>query len=423
MPEILDPERKKRQIQLVKSWVAAGCRGTIEAATGFGKTTIAMIAVEGLIANKTLRGDTVQGGIIVPSNYLKGQWEARLEQWGLDGVMKVRTIQSLFSPNAPSDMQVPLLILDEIHGYTAEVFSGVFDKIRYNYVLGLTGTAPEKAEKKLIIDIHCPIVGKVGIQECIENGWVAPFSVFNLGIPLSEEERTQYKKFNASYHKYFAVFQQNFDIAMKCLTSLPYRKAYAAQIRWDPKTVMIHAVNFRRAMSARVDFLYNLKSKQEVALQLFERFPEARILTFSQTTDVADTVAARAQNAVAYHASLSKKERESAISRFRSRECRILTTAKAMDEGADLPDVDLLVVLSGTTSSRQCGQRYGRGIRYIEGKHAIIVELYALGTQDDTWLRKRQKNIPKDRIQWVRSIEEIEADTASRTESSLQATS
>jgi superfamily II DNA or RNA helicase len=167
--------------------------------------------------------------------------------------------------------------------------------------------------------------------------------------------------------------------------------------------------------------LYDLTSKMNLAHEILthERFLDKKAITFSQTTESADTLAALiGDGAEPYHSAVEGrtihgqyygKDRylDLVIRRFKENILRVLSTAKALDEGADIPDVDLLLILSGTSTARQGLQRYGRGIRYIEGKHTIIIEIYAIDTQDERWLRGRQKRVPQNAIKWVRSIDEI----------------
>ena len=70
---------------------------------------------------------------------------------------------------------------------------------------------------------------------------------------------------------------------------------------------------------------------------------------------------------------------------------RIISSVQALDAGFDFVDLSLAIVAAGYSSQLTNTQRIGRTVRAKEGKDAIIINLYSLGTQEETWLEKRQK--------------------------------
>jgi superfamily II DNA or RNA helicase len=74
--------------------------------------------------------------------------------------------------------------------------------------------------------------------------------------------------------------------------------------------------------------------------------------------------------------------------------------------------IDLAIISSGTSSTRQDLQRTGRAIRYQEGKTAVIINIYIKDTQDERWLRARQKK--STNIIHVNSIQEIKDNLAQK---------
>jgi superfamily II DNA or RNA helicase len=83
----------------------------------------------------------------------------------------------------------------------------------------------------------------------------------------------------------------------------------------------------------------------------------------------------------------------------------VLCTARALDEGFDVRDIEVAVVCSATSKQRATIQRNGRALRFVEGKTAKIINLYIKGTQDETWLKRRQKG--ETNIRWIENIDEI----------------
>jgi superfamily II DNA or RNA helicase len=67
-------------------------------------------------------------------------------------------------------------------------------------------------------------------------------------------------------------------------------------------------------------------------------------------------------------------------------------TSQVLDEGIDVPDASLAVILSGTGSSRQFVQRLGRILRKREGKQAVLIELVSVETAETGISRRRKQN-------------------------------
>lgn len=108
----------------------------------------------------------------------------------------------------------------------------------------------------------------------------------------------------------------------------------------------------------------------------------------------------------------AKRMKDYAIQRFANSSptnmCHVLSTARALDMGADMPNIDMAIVTSGSSKALQAIQRYGRSLRKIEGKSTIIVEIYVLDTQDYKWLKSRQKKVPRNVITHISSITQID---------------
>src|SRR5207245_3136367 len=64
----------------------------------------------------------------------------------------------------------------------------------------------------------------------------------------------------------------------------------------------------------------------------------------------------------------SKDERHEALKGFREGRFRALATSKVLDEGIDVPEASIGVIVSGKGSSREFIQSLGRLLRKSEGK-------------------------------------------------------
>jgi superfamily II DNA or RNA helicase len=85
------------------------------------------------------------------------------------------------------------------------------------------------------------------------------------------------------------------------------------------------------------------------------------------------------------------KERRLILQRFHSGEYPVLVTAQVLDEGVDVPSVNVGIILSGTATVRQHVQRLGRLLRKQENKQALLYEVVTRGTAEEfTSDRRRQ---------------------------------
>ncbi|QKW40164.1 DEAD/DEAH box helicase family protein [Actinomadura sp. NAK00032] len=104
-----------------------------------------------------------------------------------------------------------------------------------------------------------------------------------------------------------------------------------------------------------------------------------RAIVFCRTVEHAERLAdllrrnPRWSDALAVHASLSKRERQSRLLAFRSGRVPILTSVDILNEGVDVPDVNILCFARVTHSRRIFVQQLGRGLRLRDGKDRVVV--------------------------------------------------
>ena len=75
---------------------------------------------------------------------------------------------------------------------------------------------------------------------------------------------------------------------------------------------------------------------------------------------------------------------------FRDGTYKALVTSKVLNEGIDVPDASVGVILSGSASSREYIQRLGRILRRRQGKQAILYELVTRKTREERVAEQRR---------------------------------
>ena len=84
------------------------------------------------------------------------------------------------------------------------------------------------------------------------------------------------------------------------------------------------------------------------------------------------------------------KERHTLLERFRAGEYRLLVTSRVLNEGVDVPEASVAVVLSGTSTEREHIQRLGRILRKAQGKKAVLYEVITEGTTEERVSQQRR---------------------------------
>ncbi|QDO51706.1 DEAD/DEAH box helicase [Streptomyces sp. RLB3-5] len=104
-----------------------------------------------------------------------------------------------------------------------------------------------------------------------------------------------------------------------------------------------------------------------------------RAIVFCRTIEHAERLADMLRRtplwsgALAIHAGLAKRERQNRLLAFRAGEVPILTAVDILNEGVDVPDVNILCFARVTHSRRIFVQQLGRGLRLREGKERVTV--------------------------------------------------
>lgn len=375
--------RDEVQEEVISEWVLNAYRGIAVCATGFGKTHLGKLAIEKLNQPNTI--------VVVPTLELKSQWELKLKQWKL-----VNTKVVVINTASTNQFECDLLILDECHRVPAKEFRKLFDTIKFKYLLGLTATLQRQDGEEKILSEY-PVICDISLDTCVENGWISPFVVYNLEVDFTPNERLQYKKAENSF-KYAALQcgfgSQAFKNAQQWLKSgTTQQKGFAGM--------------YFNSMRKRKELILNSSNKPLVVKQIVDLFPDRTTIVFNETIESAEEInKLLGDESVVFHSKLKKSEKEETLRLFKDRrnKKRVLSSVKALQEGVDYPHCSLGIIPNGTSVKRSGIQITGRIVRFVEGKRAIIVNLYIKDSQDFFWCRTRTK---EQNPIWIKKLEEI----------------
>jgi superfamily II DNA or RNA helicase len=88
---------------------------------------------------------------------------------------------------------------------------------------------------------------------------------------------------------------------------------------------------------------------------------------------------------------IKRKERERILVLFTEGKLRALVSAQVLNEGLDVPDAEVGIIVAGTKGEREYVQRVGRMLRPRPGKRALVYELVVRATTEVGQSRRRRQ--------------------------------
>ena len=412
--KISDQTRFNRQIELYEKWKFGDkskgilqANSTILAKTGFGKSMLGLLAAY----ENSMKGRRTI--VVVPTKSLKIDWELKVEEWELKNV-DVFVVNSLTVNKDVNSFRYDLKILDEVHLYKSKVFGKVLN-LPTQYSLALTATLPEEDESYFHLLQKLPIIDQVDWDEALDNTYVSDFILYILPIFVSQSEMYQLDKWNNDFWKSTAIVG-GFPEAIKCISDSEYRKRLARSKNIGEQELFGIARKLRKVVSDRQHMMYNNLAKKEMVYQIVEKFNTKNIITFSESIAFVEEITEKlGDKACAYHSQQSDDDLKKMLSNFKHHKgkIKVVNTARALNQGVDIPKIDLAIIAAWNSSSIQMNQRIGRALRKSKNKDKAIIVVTPLSrtdfkkTQDEKWLESAIKDIPIHKIKYIKSIDEI----------------
>ena len=381
------------------AWFNAGCSGIVEAVTGSGKTRLA-IAV---IGYQLSCGRQIL--VLVPRVALQKQWaqdiagwfpNARIQLVGGDGdgvlTSAAQVIVGVVNSVASHWTQfgsVEVVIADEVHNYGAQTYRKALLPHAY-YRLGLTATLErlDGGVQEVLEPYFGSVCYRCGFVRAHADGRLATARIGLVGVHFSSESEQAYGEACETMR----VTRRRL-IASGAAPARPFGDFMAAVSELSQQrfggTASITAAKYLKARKQRSDLLAFCPEKLDMIVDLSETLRTAGgTLVFAERVAAADALSSRLQNQglqmPAYHSEVPVGHREVLLARLRQGALHGLCSAKALDEGIDVPDVDLGIIAAGTQQRRQMVQRRGRVLRpKQDGGPGRFLIAYVHGTIED----------------------------------------
>ncbi len=375
------------QTEALDAWEWAERRGSIVLPTGAGKTFVAVHAIN--------RADcsTV---VVAPTIDLLHQWYARLvNAFGVEvGVyyggeknvlpLTVTTYHSAGDLIAAHGNAFKLIIFDEVHHLPAPSWGETALMAPCPLRLGLTATYPEEHEQTegrwRVDELIGPIVYTRRIDELVGQQ-LAHYRTERIRIDLTSDERAAYDADYAIYSGFFRSRQLQRTHGAGWLMELMRLSAFDQEAR--------------RALLARqriMRLLARAEGKFKAMDDLLREHFGAQALVFTDNNAVAYEIARLHLIPVITHET-GAAERKNILDGFQAKHYNVIATSRVLNEGVDVPEAKVAIVLGGTSGAREYIQRLGRVLRKVENRQAMLFEVIARGTVEEGKSQRRGKKV------------------------------
>jgi superfamily II DNA or RNA helicase len=350
--------------------------------TGAGKTWVACLAID------DKRRSTL---VIAPTLDLVRQWYDVLRTtFGVPvgviggGEYDVRSLTVSTYDSAHIHMEhlgdrFGLVVFDECHHLPGPAYALAARACVAPFRLGLTAT-PERADGRHA-DLDALVGPTVYRKDIVDlshaGGYLAPYDTVRLTVELGPEDRRAHDEARAVY--------RDFLVRNGIRMSSPSG--------WSDFVIRAaRGEDGRRAMAAyrrQREIAFAAPAKLDYVELLLDRHRNDRTLLFTQDNATAYEISRRFLVPIITHET-RVRERSEILAGLADGGYGAVVTSKVLNEGVDIPDAAVAIVVSGSASVREHVQRLGRVLRAREGKRALLYELVtAKTTETFTSARRR----------------------------------
>ncbi len=361
------------QKEALAAWHEAGRRGVVVLPTGAGKSFVAELAIA-LVKRPSL--------VVVPTLELVSQWlrglalafpDVALGQLGGGvrrlGDLTVATYDSAALMMRDLGDRFGLVIFDECHHLPAPVFRVAAECALAPFRLGLSATPGDDPDRQAQLT---ELIGELVYEQTItelRGAFLADYDVIQVPVELDPGERRRYEEARAHYLGYLR------SAGFKTDSADGWQRFVREAARTQEGRSALESFRLQRSIA------FEASAKFDVLLRLLERHDNERKLVFTQDNAAAYRVGRHCLLPVITHHTAAA-ERRAVLDAFKAGALRAVVTSKVLNEGVDVPEASVAIILSGSGSVREHVQRLGRVLRKHEAKRARLYEIIAAETTE-----------------------------------------
>ena len=366
-----------------EAWRKNSYRGVAALPTGSGKTILAVMAIA------RLKRSTL---VLVPTIDLLTQWANVLEKffkrpigmWG-GGSSTTEDITVSTYNSAVLKMEFygncfACLIADECHHLPGPANRLAAEWAIAPYRLGLSATPESDAERDAVLtDLMGELCCRIQIDE-LSKGILSDYDVETVELNLTPQEEQAY----ILNRKIYTDFLRQHHIVMSSVHAWRNFIMEVAKSGWAGKKAF-------EAYLKQKSIARGGEEKLSMLWQLLCRHAGERIIIFTADNATAYEIGRRYLLPVLTHHTKSA-ERKNMLENFRVGDCPVLVSSKVLNEGVDVPEANIGIIVSGGAGVREHVQRLGRILRAKPGKKAVLYELVNSSTSELNILTRRREH-------------------------------
>lgn len=364
------PSLRPYQHAALLGWHSARRAGLVVLPTGSGKTRLACA---------TMAATRAPALCLVPTRVLLHQWRDEIAHHyrGAIGCLgdgerriehvTVATFEGAYRHMPRIGNRFGLLVVDEAHHFGGGMRDEALEMCAAPLRLGLTATAPDGPALTRIMDLIGPIVCELAIGD-LAGEWLAAFDSIVLPLHLSPDQKKH-------YDDAVARFRAVYDAFRVVSRNAPWNDFVAMASKSEQGRAALAAFRYSRRITSYPE------AKRVAVSELLQRHRASRVLIFTPNNETAYAIA-REHLVMPITCDIDRAERELALSAFRTGQLRALVSARVLNEGLDVPDADVAIIVGGTSGQREHVQRVGRLLRPSPGKRALVYELVTADTHE-----------------------------------------
>ncbi len=374
-------EPRSYQREALDAWVGARGRGTVVLPTGSGKSHVALMAID-----RRRRAALV----VAPTLDLVQQWydllgESFAAPVGVIGggeyqveALTVTTYDSAYRHMEHLGNRFGLVVFDECHHLPSEAYALAARMCMAPYRLGLTAT-PEREDgrESRLGELIGPTCYRRDIVE-LSGDYLAPYDTVHIEVELSPEEREEYDRTRATYR----------DFVSRAGIRMSRPEGWAEFIMRSAQSE-----DGRRAMEAyqrQRQLSLAAASKLDYVGRLLHKHRNDRAIVFTQDNQTAYALSRRFLIPAMTHQT-KVSERSDILRGLAEQRYAAVATSKVLNEGVDVPSVNVGIIVSGSGTVREHVQRLGRILRKQADKRALLYELVTADT-GEMFTSERRRN-------------------------------
>ena len=371
------------QDEALANWLAESSTGVVVLPTGAGKTFVAAMAIH-------------ETGLwtlaVVPTIDLLQQWRVALssalslpiDEIGIfgGGEKEIKPITIITYDSAalyPRELRsFGLLIFDECHHLPAPTYRLIAESAFTPLRLGLSAT-PERSDMTHadLDTLIGPEVYRRSPAELTEGNYLAHYHEEHIPIALSPQDEARY----AEQRRIYRAFLQRRRIVIRTPEDFQQKIIYMSARDPEARAAMLA---WREARNIAM----NTPAKYTEIERLLRLHADDQIILFSEYNPVVDEISRRfCLPSITYKT--PTEERRAILDRFRSGQYSKLVTGRVLNEGVDVPDCRIAIIVSGNSTKREYIQRLGRILRPKQGQ-ATLYELVTSGTTEEGIAQRRK---------------------------------